>query len=386
MWLTVIRLFSWGNKYISLGGRIVLLNSILNFIPIFHLSFFKLPVLVWKKIVRLQREFLWGGVGGGRKISWVKWDVVCQPKESGGLGVKDIRVMNLSLLAKWRWRLLSGEKALWKEVLVERYGDKVCAKLEGVDGVCPRGVSKWWKDLVNLDKGGVDGWFNDEIDRSVGDGSTTSFWNVAWRGDTPFKVRYNRLFSISTQQEAMVEDMWEDNNSNGRWVFNWRRRLFVWEETLLNDLLGDLSGFVLNGEEDKWRWKLGGEDTFSVKSVYLKLDEDGRVDGNPLEIEKGVFRYIWKAGVPSKVTAFVWKALLDRIPTRTNLEVRHCLPIDIDLNCVWCRSRPECTSHIFLHCNTTMRIWNKLMVWLDLHFIMPPNLFIHWECWSRRDA
>jgi len=24
----------------------------------------------------------------------------------------------------------------------------------------------------------------------------------------------------------------------------------------------------------------------------------------------------------------------------------------------------------------------KLMVWLDLNFVMPPNLFIHWKCWS----
>jgi len=39
-------------------------------------------------------------VGGGKKISWVKWETVCQNKEKGGLGVKDIRVMNVSLLAK----------------------------------------------------------------------------------------------------------------------------------------------------------------------------------------------------------------------------------------------------------------------------------------------
>jgi len=31
----------------------------------------------------MQREFLWGGVGGG-KISWVKWKPVCQKKENGG--------------------------------------------------------------------------------------------------------------------------------------------------------------------------------------------------------------------------------------------------------------------------------------------------------------
>jgi hypothetical protein len=63
------RLLSWRNKYVSLGGRIVLINLVLNAIPIFHLSFLKLPNKVKRKIVRIQREFLWGGVKGGKKIS-----------------------------------------------------------------------------------------------------------------------------------------------------------------------------------------------------------------------------------------------------------------------------------------------------------------------------
>jgi hypothetical protein len=74
------RLRSWGNRYVSLGGRIVLINSVLNSILIFYLSFMKLSVVVRKKIIRIQREFLWGGVKGGRKISWVKWKDVCLPR------------------------------------------------------------------------------------------------------------------------------------------------------------------------------------------------------------------------------------------------------------------------------------------------------------------
>jgi len=34
--------------------------------------------------------------------------------------VRDIRLVNLSLLAKRRWRLLQNEEGLWKEVLVEK--------------------------------------------------------------------------------------------------------------------------------------------------------------------------------------------------------------------------------------------------------------------------
>jgi len=52
------KLNSWGHKYISFGCRIVLLNSVLNAIPIFFLSFLKLPVLVWKRLVRIQGKFL----------------------------------------------------------------------------------------------------------------------------------------------------------------------------------------------------------------------------------------------------------------------------------------------------------------------------------------
>jgi hypothetical protein len=100
------RLLTWRNKYISLGGRIVLINAVLNAIPIFSLSFLKMPMSVWKKVVKIQRQFLWGGVRGGNKISWVKWAVVCKEKSQGGLGVRDVRLVNLSLLSKWRWRLL----------------------------------------------------------------------------------------------------------------------------------------------------------------------------------------------------------------------------------------------------------------------------------------
>jgi hypothetical protein len=52
-------------------------------------------------------------------------------------------------------------------------------------------------------------------------------------------------------------------------------------------------------------------DVYSVKSLYDKLEEEGRVEGIHTEAEKLVFCNIWKAGVPSKVTVFVWKALLD---------------------------------------------------------------------------
>lgn len=44
-----------------------------------------------------------------------------QCRSQGGLGVRDIKLANVSLLAKWRLSLLDVEPTLWKEVLVDKY-------------------------------------------------------------------------------------------------------------------------------------------------------------------------------------------------------------------------------------------------------------------------
>jgi hypothetical protein len=65
------------------------------------MSLMKMPDQVRKKVVRIQRDFLWGGVNGSNKLSWVKWDVVCRAKNKGGLGVRNLEIVNISLLMKW---------------------------------------------------------------------------------------------------------------------------------------------------------------------------------------------------------------------------------------------------------------------------------------------
>jgi hypothetical protein len=40
------RLYSWQNRYVSLGGRVILINFVLASIPIYYLSFMKMPIKV----------------------------------------------------------------------------------------------------------------------------------------------------------------------------------------------------------------------------------------------------------------------------------------------------------------------------------------------------
>ena len=52
------KLAGWKQRHLSFGGRVILINSVLTSIPIYFLSFFRVPKQVVNKIVRLQRNFL----------------------------------------------------------------------------------------------------------------------------------------------------------------------------------------------------------------------------------------------------------------------------------------------------------------------------------------
>ena len=55
------KLTKWNQKSLSMAGRVNLINSVLNALPIYLLSFFKLPQRIADRLVSLQRNFMWGG-------------------------------------------------------------------------------------------------------------------------------------------------------------------------------------------------------------------------------------------------------------------------------------------------------------------------------------
>jgi hypothetical protein len=98
------RFSKWRGKNLSMGGRVLLLRSVLSAIPVFYLSFFRAPSGIVSKLESLFKQFLWGGNEESRRVNWLKWEKVCLDKENGGLGIKNIKAFNVALLGKWVWR------------------------------------------------------------------------------------------------------------------------------------------------------------------------------------------------------------------------------------------------------------------------------------------
>ena len=92
---------NWKTNYLSLGGRVTLINSVLDALPTYVMSLFPLPTNVEERLDKLRRDFLWSGNKEGKKIHLVKWQTTLLSKKTGGLGIKNLRVQNKSLLSKW---------------------------------------------------------------------------------------------------------------------------------------------------------------------------------------------------------------------------------------------------------------------------------------------
>jgi hypothetical protein len=57
------RLVGWKRLYLSKGGKLTLLKSTLSNLPMYFLSLFNLPAGVADQLDRIQRNFLWSGMG-----------------------------------------------------------------------------------------------------------------------------------------------------------------------------------------------------------------------------------------------------------------------------------------------------------------------------------
>ncbi|XP_016168179.1 uncharacterized protein LOC107610679 [Arachis ipaensis] len=199
------KLSLWKAKLLNKAGKLVLIKSVLNSLPVYYLSLFKLPKAVAEKLISLQRRFLWSKEDGSNGMALVKWEVVQTPKKLGGLGVGDAMVRNTAMLFKWWWRFAKEDCPLWKKVVCSCYNLNPQEMLS--TQVLPtRGGL--WKDICQLHI------TNDQIrdkmvtglSMEVGDGRRTRFWEDIWLLCGPLKERFPRLFSVSNQCGSVIGD------------------------------------------------------------------------------------------------------------------------------------------------------------------------------------
>ncbi|GKB14471.1 RNA-directed DNA polymerase, eukaryota, reverse transcriptase zinc-binding domain protein, partial [Tanacetum coccineum] len=254
-----------------------------------------------ERMIRLQK-----------KLIWVKWKNALASKDKGGLGVSSLFALNRALLFKWVWQFFSHSSSLWVRVVKALHGEdgKIVELLKS------RGI-----DLISF------------IHYKLGNGENTSFWNVAWRGETAFKFLYLRMYALESSKSTDVAS----KLSHSGLEFSFRRNPRSGMEQVQFDFLKEKAeGCVLVNMKDRGFWSLEGSGVFSVASAK-KL-----IDGVLLQEVSSKTR--WIKEVPIKINVHRWKVKLDCLPTRFNLSRRG---IDIDsILCPLCGKAAESSRYM----------------------------------------
>ncbi|PWA93137.1 Zinc finger, RING-CH-type [Artemisia annua] len=271
------------------------------------MSLYYMPAAIRSKLESLRQNFFIGSELGDRKMAWVSWNTCLASKELGGLGIGSIHALNVGLLFKWIWRFLHNQSDLWISVIKGIYG---CSG--GIFGEnFARSCHSPWSGILSMIKKlkhkGID--LMAFCKRKLGNGESILFWEDVWWGNQTLKSLYPRIHMLDSHKDCCVAHRLPPHEWNT--VLRCDPRGGI-EASQFNELRLHIESVVLNSNPDSWSWTPNIHKGFTVASVRLL------VDSHLLPVGPHATR--WNRNIPIKVNVFVWRALLNKLPSRVNLD------------------------------------------------------------------
>lgn len=185
-------------------------------------------------------------------IHLVNWDIVCLPKNLGGLGIKKASDMNQAMLAKVGWRLFLNDPGLWASMYKEKY----LKHAHYVDQSYQQHkyCSSTWRSIIH----GANLLTKCLIWR-VGDGRKIKLWTDIWFPPSPL---INHVIPDSVIDiDATICSFWNDNGWNLNLLFT------CLPPHIIDQILHIPTGFD-GCEDDIQIWTHTSNGSFYVKSAY----------------------------------------------------------------------------------------------------------------------
>ncbi|XP_056844909.1 uncharacterized mitochondrial protein AtMg00310-like [Raphanus sativus] len=142
------------------------------------MSCFLLPKKLINEITTSMRNFWWSGQKDKQKIPWISWKKVTASKREGGLGIRDMEMFNLALVAKQGWRIIRNPSSLMARVMKAKY----FRHTDFLQAPTYKNSSYAWRSILQARRLIQEGtkWI-------VGDGSKIRVWEDNWIHKQPAK-------------------------------------------------------------------------------------------------------------------------------------------------------------------------------------------------------
>ncbi|GAA0184603.1 reverse transcriptase [Lithospermum erythrorhizon] len=268
------RLASWSSNFLSFGGRLKLLQSVLSTLPNYYLQVMQMPAEVYTKIERIFNKYLWDG------LPWCKWQKVSAPFEEGGLNIRSMADIHHTFMLK-SWLRLRECKSLWSRFMLGKY----CRKYHPKVATVHPSHSRVWKNLLKV---------RDEAEALIhwqlGQGNC-DFYLDSWLDMGPIAQWYP-----DQPGGTKVKEFWK----NGAWDVE---KLSHW---FPQHLVSRIQEVFFDPWAEDVIWKASKDGTFSFKSALEEI-RTHREQSPHMAV-------IWHNNIPRKMSFLAWRVLHNWLP------------------------------------------------------------------------
>ena len=354
----------WSERLLACAGREMLLKSVIQSIPTYSMSCFRLTKKVCKTLSSCMARYWWSSSLDKRSMHWVSWETLATPKARGGMGFRELELFNIALLGKHGWRFITNPNSLCARVMKTKYFPDV----DFMQATTPSSASPIWRAITAGREALKVG-----LVKRVGDGSTINIWSDSWipeaRSLKPqFKPTDTNLVMVT---ELIDQDSWT-------WRTDLVRSTFIApdSEAILNIPLRN------GGGEDQVAWNFENSGIYTVKSAYRSLvtqNEQRALQGGTTtgtsQTDERVWNSLWKLKVLPKIRVFWWRVTRGILPDECTLQRRH---IKESSRCNVCLAMDEDLMHALIHCSHAQRFWEEAQSLFEFRL---PRL--HPNTWAR---
>ncbi|KAJ9537654.1 hypothetical protein OSB04_030387 [Centaurea solstitialis] len=328
------RILNWKSKFLSFGGRVQLIKSVLESLQLYWMVIITFPASVIHSLEKLFRDFLWNQGDPSRGKVKVAWETVCKPKSAGGLGLKRLAMWNRALLASNIWDILRKKKSVWISWI---YLHRLNAS--NFWTFIPTNNSSWiWRKLVELREQFRPFFFN-----QLGNGVNTNAWEDKWiaigplSSFLPYRLMHGEGFHKGSNVAEVISGL------NHAWPQAWTQR----HPPLANVALPSL---VNTSDQVMWLNSHHLPCRFSIKEVWRSLQGNWEV--------VPWYDFVWfKRHIP-KHSFCLWLAILNRLPTQDRLLNWGFNPAR--LLCPFCNAIIDSRNHLFFECGFSASFWRLI--------------------------
>jgi hypothetical protein len=280
----------------------------------------------------------------------VAWNTIFKPKAKGGLGLRDLEILNQTLGAKTWWRWLQQKGELWSKLWKYKY----VGQLDQAELIhmleAPSGSLIWNSSWKNK------GLYNNIVYGRLGMGNQPSFGRTLGRQlpalhqDPQWDILKP---SLQLTQGIQVKKYWQDIRQAKEWKI-WH--LDPDHISLMGHLLSALKQTLdqrkikVNTQPDKLRWGYFPTGNFTLKEAYHLTAQHISL---PDDI---IWKKIWKGNLWPKVATFLWKTAHQKILTWDQLCKRGFQGPGL---CSMCKENSETMEHLLNSFSFSNTLWDQ---------------------------